>query len=57
MYGRDSEQCYSDKCDRELHGRLILNTEKLPESKQLSFGFMFADNTDKSIYDGLQIDA
>merc|ERR1712214_132291 len=57
LFQRDSEQCDQESCDRELHGRLVLNTERLPESRQLSFGFMFADNADKSIYDGLQVDA
>ena len=39
-----------------LHGRLILNTERLPTSSaELRFGFMFAKNNDKSFYDGLQV--
>lgn len=49
LFQRDSE--YGS--ERELHGRLVLNTERLPTSEMLSFGFMFADNTNKSFYDGL----
>ena len=32
LFQRDSEQCDQESCERELHGRLVLNTEKLPES-------------------------
>ena len=39
---------------RELHGRITLNTENLPDKQDLSFGFMFADSQTGQ-YDGLQV--
>lgn len=41
---------------RQLHGRLTLNTESLPDNQDIKFGFMFSSQeTDNSKYDGLEL--
>ena len=41
---------------RELHGRLTLNTENLPDNQDIKFGFAFSSQeTDNSKYDGLMV--
>lgn len=51
LFQKDSEV---NEGVRELHGRLTLNTESLPDKQDLSFGFMFTDSQSKK-YDGLQV--
>jgi hypothetical protein len=50
LFQRDSE---TDEGARELHGKLILNTQNLPDKQDLRFGFMFAEDPETGIYDGL----
>mmetsp|Transcript_36952 Transcript_36952/g.48605 ORF Transcript_36952/g.48605 Transcript_36952/m.48605 type:complete len:241 (+) Transcript_36952:54-776(+) len=52
LFQRDSEQFEGE---RELHGRLVLNTTRLPESQELTFGFAFAESEKKDFFDGLQV--
>ena len=40
---------------RELHGCLVLNTMALPDRQLLKFGFMFAEDSNKGFFDGLQV--
>ena len=40
LFQKDSEV---NEGVRELHGRITLNTENLPDKQDLSFGFMFTD--------------
>ena len=51
LFQKDSEV---NEGVRELHGRIILNTENLPDKQDLSFGFMFTNSQTKK-YDGLQV--
>jgi hypothetical protein len=50
LYQKDSEV---NEGVRELHGRIVLNTESLPDKQALRFGFMFASDDTK--YDGLEV--
>jgi len=52
LFQKDSEV---NEGVRELHGRIVLNTESLPDKQALRFGFMFASNSDEGKYDGLQV--
>lgn len=54
LFQRDSE---IDEGARELHGKLILNTQNLPDNQDLKFGFMFTEDPESGIYDGLQVKA
>ena len=38
---------------RELHGRLTLKTETLPDNQEVKFGFMFSSEEKDGMYDGL----
>lgn len=40
---------------RELHGRLTLKTEQLPDKQDLNFGFVFASDAETTFFDGLQV--
>lgn len=40
---------------RELHGRIVLTTESLPDKQDLKFGFMFSNDSKDGKYDGLQV--
>jgi hypothetical protein len=51
LFQKDSEV---NEGVRELHGRLTLSTENLPDKQDLSFGFMFKD-PQSGKYDGLQM--
>ena len=51
LFQKDSEV---NEGVRELHGRVTLNTENLPDKQDLSFGFMFTD-PQSGKYDGLQV--
>ena len=44
LFQKDSEV---NEGVRELHGRIILNTENLPDKQDLSFGFMFTNSQTK----------
>jgi hypothetical protein len=52
LFQKDSE---INEGVRELHGRITLNTENLPDKQDLNFGFMFTDSQSGSKYDGLQV--
>lgn len=54
LFQRDSEV---NEGARELHGKLILNTTNLPDKQDLRFGFMFAEDLETGLYDGLQVKA
>lgn len=41
LFQKDSEV---NEGVRELHGRIVLTTESLPDKQALRFGFMFASN-------------
>merc|ERR1712223_1446479 len=36
---------------RELHGRITLNTENLPDKQNIMFGFLMSENQSSGIYD------
>ena len=40
---------------RELHGRIVLNTEQLPDQQALQFGFVFSQDQESGKYDGLMV--
>ena len=40
---------------RELHGRIVLNTESLPDQQDLKFGFLFSNGEQEGRFDGLQL--
>ena len=40
---------------RELHGRLTLTTENLPDKQDLQLGFVFQSDENKDLYDGIQL--
>jgi len=42
---------------RELHGRLVLSTEQMPDKQDLKFGFVFTGDEKENKYDGLEITA
>jgi len=52
LYQRDSD---TNEGQRELHGRLVLTTKSMPDEQDLKFGFMFAEDAQNGVYDGLQV--
>ena len=52
LYHADSE---TNETDRELHGRLTLNTESLPDMQEVRIGFAFTSEENAGKYDGLEI--
>ena len=40
---------------RELHGRITLNTENLPDKQRLLFGFLVSEDQASGVYDGLGV--
>ena len=54
LFQKDSEV---NEGVRELHGRLVLNTEQMPDKQDLKFGFVFTNDEQETRYDGLEITA
>ena len=52
LFQKDSEV---NEGVRELHGRLVLNTEQMPDKQDLKFGFVFTSDETENKYDGLEI--
>merc|ERR1719389_1460417 len=40
---------------RELHGRITLNTENMPDKQKVMFGFLMSEQKSTGIYDGLGV--
>ena len=40
---------------RELHGRIVLNTENLPDKQKIMFGFLVSEDQASGRYDGLGV--
>ena len=54
LFQKDSEV---NEGVRELHGRLVLNTEEMPDKQDLKFGFVFTNDEQETKYDGLEVTA
>jgi len=52
LFQKDSEV---NEGVRELHGRLVLNTEQMPDKQDLRFGFVFTNDEWETKYDGIEI--